>query len=113
MEQTVYSLTRLVKLTDRKSDKGKQRQRDKGEKSVSRSIFATPWTVAHLAPLSLGFSRQEYWRGLPFSSPGHLPNPGIEPRSPAVQADFLLSELPGKPKTTSTFSIIVLRNCNT
>ena len=52
-------------------------------------LFATPWTVAHQAPLSVGFSRQEYWSGLPFPSPGDLPNPGIEPRSPALQADAL------------------------
>ena len=50
-------------------------------------LFATPWTVAHQAPPSMGFSRQEYWSGLPFPSPGYLPNPGIEPRSPALQAD--------------------------
>ena len=59
-------------------------------------LFATPWTVAHQAPLSMGFSRQEYWSGLPFPSPGDLPNPGIKPRSPALQADALTSEPPGK-----------------
>ena len=48
-----------------------------------------PWTVACQAPLSMGFSRQEYWSGLPFPSPGDLPDPGIEPRSPALQADDL------------------------
>ena len=59
-------------------------------KSLSNvRLFATPWTVA---PLSMGFSRQEYWGGLPFSSPGDLPNPGIEPGSPALQADTLPSE---------------------
>ena len=57
-----------------------------------------PWTVAHQASLSMGFPRQEYWRGLPFPSPGNLPDPGIKPRSLALQADFLLSELSGKPK---------------
>ena len=56
----------------------------------------TPWTVAHQAPLTLEFSRQEYWSGLPFPSPGDLPNPGIEPESPALQADSLPSEPPGK-----------------
>ena len=56
----------------------------------------TPWTVAYQAPLSMGLSRQEYWSGLPFPSPGDLPNPGIEPRSPELQADFLLSAPPGK-----------------
>ena len=60
-------------------------------------LFATLWTVAHQAPLSMGFSRQEYWSGLPFPFPGDLPNPGIEPRSPALQADALTSEPPGKP----------------
>ena len=59
--------------------------------------LATPWTVAHQAPLSMGFSRQEYWSGLPFPSPGDLPNPGIKPRSPALQADSLPTELQGKP----------------
>ena len=62
-------------------------------------FFATPWTVAHQAPLSMGFSRQEYWSGLPFSSPGDLPNPGIELGSPAWWADSLPSEPPGKPST--------------
>ena len=51
------------------------------------------WTVAHQIPLSMGFSRQEYWSGLPLPSPGGLPNPGTEPRFPALQADSLLSEL--------------------
>ena len=59
--------------------------------------MATPWSVACQAPLSMGFSRQEYWRGLPFPSPGHLPNPGIEPGSPALQADSLPPEPQGKP----------------
>ena len=66
-------------------------------KSLSRvRLFATPWTVAHQAPPSMEFSRQEYWSGLPFSSPGALPDPGIEPGSPALQADALLSEPLGK-----------------
>ena len=52
-------------------------------------LFATPWTIARQAPLSMKFSRQDYWSGLPFLSPGDLPDPGIEPRSPAVQADSL------------------------
>ena len=60
-------------------------------------LFATPWTVARQDPLSMGFSRQEYWSGLPFPSPWDLPNPGIEPGSPALQADALSSEPPGKP----------------
>ena len=65
-------------------------------------LSATPWTVACQAPLSMGFSRQEYWSGLLFPSPGDLPDPGIEPRSPALQADFLPPELPREmpPKLT-------------
>ena len=55
--------------------------------------LVTPWTVVFQAPLSMGFSRQEYWSGLPFPSPGDLPDPGIEPRSPALQTDSLLTEL--------------------
>ena len=54
-------------------------------------LFVTPWTVARQAPLSMGFSRQEYWSGLPCPSPGDLPDPGIEPRSPALQADCLFT----------------------
>ena len=57
-------------------------------KSLSHvQLFGTPWTVAHQAPLSMGFSRQEYWSGLPFPSPGDLPDPGIKPGSPALQAE--------------------------
>ena len=59
--------------------------------------FATPCTVACQAPLPLGFSRQEYWNRLPFPSPGDLPNPGMEPRSPALQADFLPLHHLGSP----------------
>ena len=59
-------------------------------------LFATPWTIAYQAPGSVGFSRQEYWSELPFPSPGDLPDPGIEPKSPKLQADALPSELPGK-----------------
>ena len=67
-------------------------------KSLSRVwLFATPWTVAHQAYPSMGFSRQEYQSGLPFPSPGDLPDPGIKPRSPALQADALTSEPSGKP----------------
>ena len=58
----------------------------------------TPCAVAPQAPLSVGFSRQGYWSGLPFPSPGDLPNPGIKPESPALQADALPSEAPGKPQ---------------
>ena len=68
-------------------------------KSLSHvRLFATPWTVAYQVPPSMGFSRQEYWSGLPFPSPGDLPDPGIEPGSPTVQADAVTSEPPGKPR---------------
>ena len=62
------------------------------------SDSATPWTVACQAPLSMEFSRQEYWSGMPFPSPGDLLDPGIELGSPALQADSLPSEPPGKPE---------------
>ena len=61
-------------------------------------LFVTPWTVPCQAPPSVGFFREEYWSGLPFPSPGDLPHPGIEPWSPALQADSLPSEPPGKNK---------------
>ena len=59
-------------------------------------LFVTPWTVAYQAPQFMEFPRQGYWSGLPFPSPGDLPNPGIDPRAPALQADTLPSEPPGK-----------------
>ena len=65
---------------------------------ISRvQLFATPWTAAHQAPLSMGFFRQEYWNGWPCPPPGDLPDPGIESTSPTLWADFLPSEPPGKP----------------
>ena len=77
-------------------------------KSLNRvQLFATPWTVAHQAPLSMGFSRQEYWSGLPFPSAGDLPDPGIKPRSPALQAGALPSAPPGKPKVKVAQSVFV------
>ena len=70
-------------------------------------LFVAPWTVAYQAPLSMGFSRQEYWSALPCPSPGDLPNPGIEPVSPAAPAlhAFLTAQPPGKP-TANLFTII-------
>ena len=69
-------------------------------KSLSHvQLCATPWTVTYQAPSSMGFSRQEYWSGLPFPSPGDLPYPRIEPGSPTLQADALTSEPPGKPES--------------
>ena len=69
--------------------------------SVMSRLFAALWTVALQAPLSMEFSRQEYWSGLPFPTPGDLPDPGIEPvspMSPALQVDSFPTEQPGKPK---------------
>ena len=67
-------------------------------KSLSRvRLFVIPWIVAYLAPPSMGISKQQYWSGLPFPFPGNLPDPGIEPMSPALQADTLLSKTPRKP----------------
>ena len=67
--------------------------------SVANSclILVTPWTIAHQAPLSMGFNKQEYCSGLPFPSPEDLPHPGMEPGSPALQADSSQTEPPGKP----------------
>ena len=62
-------------------------------------LFATPWTVVHHVPLSMGFSRQEFWSGLPFLPPGDLPNPEIELVSPALAGRFFATETPGKPST--------------
>ena len=60
-------------------------------------LFATPWTAALQAPLSMGFPRQKYWSGLPFSSPGDLPDPGIKSAAPALAGGFFTTEPPGKP----------------
>ena len=97
--QKNHSLVGTVEAETRLYSKGK------GEaparlwvKLLSRVLFfATPWTVAYQDPQSMGFSRQEYWSGLPFPSPGAHPNPGTEPRSPTLQVDALPSELPRKP----------------
>ena len=80
-------------------------------KSVSCLVMsdpATPWTVAHQPPLSTEFSRQEYWSGLAFPSPGNLPDPGIEPGCPARQADSSLSEPTGKPTSDKVTFICIL-----
>ena len=71
---------------------------DNDAESLSRvRLFGTPWTIAHQAPLSMEFSRQEYWSGLPFPPPGDLPDTGIEPVSPALVSRFLTTVPPGKP----------------
>ena len=78
--------------------------------SLSRArLLATPWTVAYQAPPSIGFSRQACWSGLPFPSPGDLPDPGIKPGSPTLQADALLSE-PRKPTTDITDIQMIIRD---
>ena len=64
---------------------------------------AIPWTVPRQAPLSMGFPRQEYWSGLPFPSPRYLPDPGIEPASPALAGRFFTTEPPGKPNLVVAF----------
>ena len=70
--------------------------------------LAVPWTVICQVPLSIGFSRQEYWSGLPLPSPGEPPNPGIEPRSPILQADALPTELCGKPPGRGLWSYYLM-----
>ena len=67
-------------------------------------LFVTPWTVTRQAPLSMGFSRQDYWSGLPFASPGDLPDPGIKPSSPTLQED----SLPSKPPRKSQNALAVI-----
>ena len=79
---------------------------------VSHSVMSdsvTTWTVVFQAPLPMEFSRQEYWSGLPCRSPGDLPNPGIEPRFPALQVDSLPTEPPRKPKNTGVGSLSLLQ----
>ena len=86
-------------------------------KSLSRvRLFATPWTVAYQASLSMGFSRQEYWSGLPFPSPGDLPNPGTEPlspKSPALASRLFTTKPPRKPryKSGNINKMFQLRQC--
>ena len=79
-------------------------------------LVATPWMVAYQIPLSMGFSRQEYWSGLPFPSPESLPDPGIEPGTLALQADSLLSEPPGKLEFNSQIllqiSLLAMSQCS-
>ena len=74
-------------------------------------LFETPWTIVHQAPLSMGFFRHDYWSGLPFPSPGNLPHPGVEPKSPgspALAGGFFITELPAKPQGVKCHSTIYL-----
>ena len=85
---------------------------DSKERKIVKSLscvqlFATPWTIAYQAPLSMGFSRWDYWSVLPFPSSGDLPNPGVKPGSPALQADALPSEPPGKSPRQWKFQVSV------
>ena len=74
----------------------------------SCATLAIPWTITCQAPLSMRFSRQEYWSGLPFPSPGDLPDAGIEPKSPALQEDSLSTELQGKPDLVNYLEVYLL-----
>ena len=80
--------------------KGREKGRKEGKSLSHVRLFAILWTVAHQAPPHMGFSRQEFWSGLLFPSPGDLPNPGVKPGSPALQADALPSQPPGKPPSS-------------
>ena len=80
------------------------------EDAQSCELFVKPWPIAYRAPLSMEFSKQEYWSGLPFHSPGDLPGPGIEPWSLTLQADALPSEPPGKP---GRWQMPLLQLCST
>ena len=89
------SLEQLMK------EKPKVKVKSENEVAQSYATLCDPMDCSLPAPPSMEFSRQEYWSGLPFPAPGDLPNPGIEPGSPALQADSLLSEPPGKPKVVT------------
>ena len=86
---------------------GANGKESESESEVAQSCLTLcdPWTVAHQAPLSMGFPRQEYWSGLPFPSPGDLPDLGMEPRFPTLQTDTLTSAPPGKPLNTRIQSL--------
>ena len=73
-------------------------------------LFDTSWTVACQAPLSMGFFRQEYWSGLPFPFPGDLPDPGIEPKLPALAGRFFITEPAGKPSSYCSYAVKCLCN---
>ena len=104
---------RPISVLDRVLLREKVSHRKMKVKSLSRvRLFATPWTVARQAPPCMGFSRQESWSGLPLPSPGDLPDPGIEPGSPALQTDALPSEPLGKPYATVHVKFYNIQNCN-
>ena len=94
-------------LEAQRSDCGVRDPQPQGSVAQSGRLFGTPWTVARQAPLSTESPSQEYWSGLPFPSPGDLPDPGINPGSPALQADSLPSESLGKPFKPPSYPQIV------
>ena len=102
--------------TVRKNKDKRNNQNDKQiYEMVPNTISETLWTVVYHAPPSMGFSRQEYWSGLPFPSPGDLPDTGIKPGSPTLEADALTSEPPGKPIRQVQFNSVTqscLTLCN-
>ena len=83
---------------ERETERERERERERFvvQLLICVPLFSTPWTIAHQAPLSIGFSRQEYWSGWPFPSPGDLPDPGIKPESPTSAARFFTTEPSGK-----------------
>ena len=93
-------------------ERERERERD-GLVTKSHHTLMTPWTVGPQAPLSMGFPREKYWSGLPFHSPGALPNPGIQPTSPRLAGRFFTAEPPGKPipLSNSTTSLIIFNLC--
>ena len=93
-------MRRRVQCSSCKQLQGSRKKVRKYQSLSLARLLVTPWTAACLAPLTMGFSRQGYWNGLPFPSPEDLPNPGIEPRSRALQADSSLTELPGRIQGT-------------
>ena len=102
----------VIDVTVTGISEGKKKSKQRGLKfffcySLSCvQLFVTPGNVACQAPLAMGFSRQEYWSGLPYSPPGDLPDPEIEPGSPALKADSTPSELEGSPQTVDTLKEI-------
>ena len=100
MDYTVHGVARSWTQVSYFHFQGLYRDRLKWGHCCMRAqpLFATPWTVAHQAPLSIGFPRQEYWSGLPFPSPGDLPRSGMEPVSPALAGRFYTTKPPGKPR---------------
>ena len=108
----VYLFTRM-KTSRGKEGKGEVKGEVREPKYSSLScvqLFLTPWTVARQGPLSMGLSRQKYWSGLPFPSPGDFPNPGIKLVSPALAGTFFTTEPPGKPYHWDSHWLILINS---